>query len=113
MELIRRLGIEQIFQREHRAAMACAHRLEKLGFRVFAGAHQAGTVSFLPKGDCEAVADFLAKRSIAVRAGLHCAPLAHDSAGTLETGTVRISFGHEASRYQVENLCRALATFSG
>ena len=113
MELVRRLGIEQIFQREHRAAMACAHRLEKLGFRVFAGAHQAGTVSFLPKGDCEAVADFLAKRSIAVRAGLHCAPLAHESAGTLETGTVRISFGHEASRYQVENLCCALATFSG
>ncbi len=24
-------------------------------------------------------------------AGLHCAPLAHESAGTLETGTVRFS----------------------
>ena len=28
---------------------------------------------------------------ICVRAGLHCAPLAHESAGTLETGTVRFS----------------------
>ena len=26
-----------------------------------------------------------------MRAGLHCAPLAHESAGTLETGTVRFS----------------------
>ena len=29
--------------------------------------------------------------SICVRGGLHCAPLAHESAGTLETGTVRFS----------------------
>ena len=34
---------------------------------------------------------FLAGQGIAVRAGLHCAPLAHRSAGTLETGTLRIS----------------------
>jgi selenocysteine lyase/cysteine desulfurase len=27
-----------------------------------------------------------------VRAGLHCAPMAHRSGGTLETGTVRVSF---------------------
>lgn len=27
---------------------------------------------------------------VCVRAGLHCAPLAHESAGTLETGTVRL-----------------------
>ena len=46
----------------------------------------------------------LADRGIAVRAGLHCAPLAHESAGTLESGTVRISFGHEASREQVRKL---------
>ena len=33
----------------------------------------------------------LARRQIAVRAGLHCAPLAHRTAGTLESGTIRIS----------------------
>ena len=31
-------------------------------------------------------------RGVAVRAGLHCAPLAHRTAGTLESGTVRLSF---------------------
>jgi selenocysteine lyase/cysteine desulfurase len=33
----------------------------------------------------------LAEQGVAVRTGIHCAPLAHDSAGTLKTGTVRIS----------------------
>ena len=39
----------------------------------------------------EALADRLAERGVAVRAGLHCAPLAHLTAGTSETGTVRFS----------------------
>ena len=46
------------------------------------------------------MAELLAQRGIAVRAGLHCAPLAHESAGTLDTGTVRVSFGHDASAHQ-------------
>ena len=52
--------------------------------------------------------EFLGSRGIAVRAGLHCAPLAHESAGTLEKGTVRISFGHDASPAQTNALLRAL-----
>ena len=38
-----------------------------------------------------AVGEALARRGIALRAGLHCAPLAHRTAGTLETGTIRLS----------------------
>lgn len=60
---------------------------------------QSGALSFqLMEGDCELFAQAMAERGYAVRAGLHCAPLAHESAGTLETGTVRISvstFNHE------------------
>ena len=41
--------------------------------------------------DCETVAEYLSDSGFAVRAGLHCAPIAHESAGTLSTGTVRIS----------------------
>ena len=70
---------------------------EKLGYQVFYGDHQLGTVSFVPKGDCEELAEYLASRGICVRAGLHCAPFAHESAGTLQTGTVRISFGWNKS----------------
>ena len=47
----------------------------------------------VPRGrDAEALGQALAERGVAVRAGLHCAPLAHRTAGTLDTGTVRLSF---------------------
>ena len=50
----------------------------------------------------------LAERGIAVRAGLHCAPLAHRTAGTLDTGTVRISFSHWNTQREVEAFLRTL-----
>ena len=39
----------------------------------------------------EEVAAFLNNNSVAVRAGLHCAPLAHKKMNTIENGTVRVS----------------------
>ena len=106
---IRRIGLKSIEKREREAARCCARELQKLGFRVFSGPRQAGTVSFVPKCDCEEAADILAKQGIAVRAGLHCAPTAHESAGTLDTGTVRVSFGHDAAPAQVRALLRGVS----
>ncbi len=108
MEYLGRVGLDTVFHREHWAAEECVRLLRDRGYRVFSGPHQAGTVSFVPKGDCEELAARLAKRGIAVRAGLHCAPLAHESAGTLETGTVRISFGHDAAPAQIHGLSKGL-----
>ena len=108
IRLVRSLTPEKIFARGHSQTVACARGLEKLGFRVFTGPHQAMSLSFQGRGDCEELASFLAGRGIAVRAGLHCAPLAHESAGTLEKGTVRVSFGHDASPAQTRALLGAL-----
>ena len=102
---------ERIFAREQREMRRCANKLEKLGYKVFYGENQCGTVSFVPECGCEELAEFLEKHRICVRAGLHCAPLAHESAGTLSTGTVRISFGHEANPGQTGNLTFALEKF--
>ena len=107
MEYVEQVGTDRILSRESQCARRCAEELEKLGMQVFYGAHQAGTVSFRPGMDCEAAAQILSRRGIAVRAGLHCAPLAHESAGTLETGTVRVSFGHDASPQQLRLLAEA------
>ena len=53
---------------------------------------QAGVLSFTVDGlSTESVAEEMAKRGIALRAGLHCAPRAHRTTGTLDTGTVRLS----------------------
>lgn len=102
-------GIEKIEKRKLMQTEYCAKGLEKLGLRVFSGPHQSGTVSFLPPEDCEQGAEKMAKRGIALRAGLHCAPLAHESAGTLETGTLRVSFGHDADRQQTDRFLREAA----
>ena len=108
LQWLKRQGIQNIFRREQVQARRCAEGLQKLGKRVFFGENQGGTVSFVPNGDAEEVARRLGERGIAVRAGLHCAPLAHESAGTLQSGTVRISFGHDAAPYQTEALLRAV-----
>ena len=56
------------------------------------GRCQCGVLSLRSRSvDCETLAQKLGERGVAVRGGLHCAPLAHESAGTLETGTVRLS----------------------
>ena len=109
LRYLKQTGVEQIFKREQHQACICAAGLKKLGMKVFSGPHQGGTVSFLPGLDCETAATMLAKQGIAVRAGLHCAPLAHESAGTLETGTVRISFGHDACIGQTQKMLQAAA----
>ena len=105
---LQRQGIRKIAYREKQIAALCAKELQKLGFRVFAGESQGSVVSFVGKADCEEIGEKLGRRGIAVRAGLHCAPLAHESAGTLETGTVRVSFGVDAQENQVRALVNAL-----
>jgi len=107
LRYISKTGVDTIFQREQAQAKRCAQALDRMGMQVFRGEHQAGTVSFVPGMDCEEAASILAKLGIAIRAGLHCAPVAHESAGTLETGTVRVSFGHDANPAQTERFLRA------
>ena len=70
---------------------------------------QTGVLSFRLDGwDCEALGEALAAQGVAVRAGLHCAPLAHRTAGTLETGTVRCSFSAFNTTAQVEHFAHIL-----
>jgi cysteine desulfurase family protein len=49
------------------------------------------------------------KYGICVRSGLHCAPLAHRSIGTLDRGTVRASLSYMNTAEDVEALLHALA----
>ncbi len=93
---LRRVGIERVCVRERHLAGQLVRRLRQIsGVEAFypenAGSG-TGVVSFrLRDMDCETVAARLGARGIALRGGLHCAPLAHETAGTLDTGTVRAS----------------------
>lgn len=109
LRYVKQWGTDRIFRREHSLLKHCIAGLEELGLEVFAGEHQAGTVSFRAKMDCEELAEKLAEMGIAVRAGLHCAPFAHESAGTLETGTVRVSFGHDSRKEHTRAFLKAVS----
>ena len=112
LHYLKRVGTDSVFHHEQQSLRHCVRGLVQQGFRVFAGVHQAATVSFLPGQDCEEAAEVLARQGIAVRAGLHCAPLAHESAGTLETGTVRVSLGFDTTKAQIDAFLRAAAKLS-
>ena len=56
--------------------------------------------------DCETAAQLMAEHGIAVRAGLHCAPLAHKTVGTLEQGTVRVSVSAMTSKNDADAFIR-------
>ena len=93
---MQRTGVETIAAHERRlTAQAVALLRQTEGIRLFwrdGLRHQTGVLSFVVEGvDCEELGEALARQGIALRAGLHCAPLAHRTVGTLKTGTVRFS----------------------
>ncbi len=114
-------GVRFVKQREMANILNHERRLTLLaaeGLRTFSGAkvfampglrEQAGVLSFVPlKKDVEEVGNRLAEQGIAVRTGLHCAPVAHKSAGTLDTGTIRVSFSDLNTRSEVYRLLAVL-----
>jgi selenocysteine lyase/cysteine desulfurase len=108
MAYVQRLGLAHIFSRSANAAAQCAKGLADRDIAVFSGTPQAGTLSFQTRMDVEAAADKLARKGIALRAGLHCAPLAHESSGTGDRGTLRLSFGHDACSCQIWAFLQAI-----
>lgn len=107
-------GEGKILRHEQTLAALAARELSRLpGVKVYAARRpetQSGVLSFVLEGmDCEEVGERLGERDIAVRAGLHCAPYAHETAGTLGTGTVRISFSSFNTPSEVMKLASAVA----
>jgi len=88
------MGIESIARREAEVINVLAEGLKrKGGYKVFDDPEgNSSVLSVVPlRTPPETLADRLAEQGVAVRAGLHCAPLAHLTAGTADTGTVRFS----------------------
>lgn len=110
---VQRTGTEQIARHERELAACAVELLRGIeGLTVFRRdgfAVQTGVVSFVAEGwDSELLAESMAERGVALRAGLHCAPLAHRTAGTLKTGTVRISPSIFNTKQQVAQFARIL-----
>lgn len=113
LRFVRRRGVENIAAQESLLARRLGEGLREIpGSQVFLAQDpmdQSGVVSFQLEGwDCEALGEALGKRGFALRAGLHCAPLAHESAGTLEQGTVRAGLSVFNTHREVEQFLRTL-----
>ena len=110
MRYVRRMGIDNIRVREQIAKDRLAAELRRFpGLRLYTGDNQTGVLSFVHENaDCVMLAEALGKHGIAVRAGLHCAPLAHETAGTLDTGTVRLSPGPNTMERETVYFARTL-----
>lgn len=92
LQYLRERNLSLDLQREQQMISRMADGLVSLGADVYAGQAQAGVLSFrIPDTDPVEAAGQLADSGIAVRAGLHCAPLAHRTAGTFPDGTIRVS----------------------
>lgn len=96
---VQQLGLGAIAAHERRLVDILVEGLSQLPNIIIYGPSDrsscTGTVAFnVQKLDCSEVAHILdTAYSIAVRAGLHCAPAAHRTIGTFPHGAVRVSVG--------------------
>ena len=103
-------GVENVKKHLEDLFWAARERLESLcGIEIYQRDHAGGVLLF-NKGDIfpTLLAAQLDKAGIAVRAGLHCAPLAHRALGTPSGGAVRISFGPFNTVKELDRLRSAL-----
>lgn len=90
-------------------------RLETLpAYQSYSVPNPCGIVAFKHKQlQSEHIADLLSsKYDIAVRGGLHCAPLMHEALTTLDGGLVRVSFSHFNAEREIDLLITALREIS-
>lgn len=104
------IGIPDIQKHEEGLFLAARERIEAVhGFEVVAREHAGPVLLFRhERVSGVSVARALSEKGIAVRAGLHCAPLAHRALGTGQAGGVRISFSHYNTVAELDALYRTL-----
>lgn len=111
---INRIGIDSIYDHEISLIQQFYERLYDMPYiQLYSSLpHKntaVSTLSFNVKGkNCTEISELLDRKNIAVRSGLHCAPLAHKFIGTGEIGTVRASFSNFNTINQIDYACKVL-----
>lgn len=115
MRFVRSRGVDRILAHERALIKQLTAGLSDVpGVQIYAdaGMHcQSGVCSLCcERMGCEELGEELGRRGIAVRAGLHCAPLAHQTAGTLLEGTVRVSVSAFNTKVEIKHFLGQLRT---
>lgn len=119
VKAVKGLGIEQIHRQEWELTQLLMEGLAAIpSIRILgpaAGAPRSGIVAYVVEGqDSANIAHRLDRGyQIAVRAGMHCTPLAHQAVDTLKSGAVRASVGVSSTEEDVHKLLYAMTDILG
>ena len=114
MEFITHLGTDKIYRHEMSLCMPVFEALKRNPATIpvdpsFAFGTHAPVLSFTHNNmDSAEVGERLNRAGIAVRSGLHCAPLAHEFYHTKNGGAVRLAPSAFTSRKEIEYLIRQI-----
>ena len=118
LRFIREIHTENIWKKEKKLVARLIRKLKEIdSVEVYGTADEdkrVPLVSFNVAGKTgEEVCYLLDKEfGIAARAGLHCAPEAHEAMGTLEKGAVRFSLGHYNTAPEIDEALEAVTKIS-
>lgn len=113
LKWIQEKTIETLAQKEQENRGKLLEILNNYDFIRIVGNYESneyvGIVSCLIEGiSSDSAGDIFDRQGISVRAGLHCAPLAHRFMGTYPAGTIRFSVNYFTSEEDFEQLIEAL-----
>lgn len=110
IDVLCELGISRIEEHERRLFKRARDKLGSIsGVRVYCPEYEGSVLSFNIEGlGSEEVARALSEQGICVRGGYHCSALGHRTMGTVDTGSVRASFGVCNSSRDIDSLCDAV-----
>ncbi len=106
---------EEISKKISHLTAYCIRGLQSLSnFSVYSAPNPCGIVAFSHDDlSSELIADLLSKKyGIAVRGGLHCAPLMHENLNTLDGGLLRASFSYFNGEREIDHLLVSLKEIS-
>ena len=109
IDFVKKTGTHKIYEHELNLCKTAYGGLKKIGAILYTPYPEkysyVPVLSFNIKGKRSSqVAEILNTNGVAVRSGLHCAPLAHEHIGTSAIGTVRISPSVFNSVYDIDKL---------
>lgn len=109
VRFIRSHNAEEIYERESCIAKKLEEKLLNMGgITVYGSQNRIGTTAFNINGRQSGEVAQKLSQSFALRAGYHCAPLAHSALGTTKMGVVRASFGFFNTERDAEKLADAV-----
>ncbi|MEW8998414.1 MAG: aminotransferase class V-fold PLP-dependent enzyme [Thermoanaerobacter sp.] len=118
VKFVKNIGVNAIYQHERKLTKMLIEGLEQIKEVKIYGPHEieerVGVVSITLKDRDVGEISYILDRDfdIATRAGLHCAPLAHSTIGTLMTGTLRFGIGYFNTEEEVEKAIKAIEIIS-